>query len=107
MTTFLPSIEKSIITPHRHEDSSCPPLWLMWVNKDDGDGWFLHSVCNSEKNIRYNIECYGGKETAIIIERIPANHAFASSIEQNLREANHKIAAKSYHQIHGYRRQGE
>jgi hypothetical protein len=104
---FSATLEGQITTPHRHEDAACPPLWLIWVNKKDGDGWALHCVGNSEEATRYCIECYGGGESAVIVERIPANHAFASSIESELREANHRIAVRSYNSIHGYRRQGD
>jgi len=103
---FNAALESQITTPHRHEDASCPPLWLIWINRKDGDGWSLHCVGNSEDTARYCIECYGS-ENGVTVERIPANHAFASSIEQELREANHRIAAKSYSEIHGYRRQGD
>jgi hypothetical protein len=107
-TSRLPDhLEAAITTRHEHESADQPPLWLVWINRKDGDGWFLHSVCNTERNVRYNVECYGSENAGLIVERIPANHAFASSIEQELREANHRIAAKSYHAIHGYRRAGD
>lgn len=107
MTDFDPVLEISIVTPHRHEDAGHPPLWLIWINRRDGDGWAIHCVGNSEDATRYCIECYGDNN-AVIVERIPANHAFASSIESELRAANHRIAAKSYSAVHGgYRRSGD
>lgn len=107
MSVLPRDIESAIVTPSRGEDAACPPLWLLWINRKDGDGWFLHCVANSEESARYCIECYG-EQSALIVERIPANHAFASSIESDLREANHRIAAKSYSAIHGgYRRSGD
>lgn len=106
MSEFDPQLESMIVTPHRHEGEGNPPLWLIWINRKDGDGWSLHCVGNSEGSTRYCIECYG-EQNGLIVERIPANHAFASSVERDLREANHRIAKQSYSAIHGYRRQGD
>lgn len=104
---FNSDLELAIMTPHRHEGSLNKPLWLIWANAKDGDGWALLCICDSERACRYNVECYGFPQLTLIVERIPANHAFASSVEDELRKANHRIAATSYSAIHGgYRRVG-
>ena len=107
MTVFLPDLEAQITTPHQHEGAANRPLWLIWHNRQGGDGWSLHCIADTEDRCRYMIECYGGPTTEIIVERTPANHAFASSVEEMLREANHRIAVQTYSHIHGYRRQGD
>jgi hypothetical protein len=107
MAALSEEIELAIATPHPHEDPiASPPLWLIWADHKNGDGWSLECVANSADNCRYAIRCYA-ENLPVIVERIPANHNFASSVREFIADANHRIAAQSYRRIHGYRRDGD
>jgi hypothetical protein len=80
-------IEKSITTPHAHENEHHRPLWLIWkIRKLSRDGvpFFpeLDTVCDSEDMARAHVRgvLYESHER-VWVERIPANHRFASSLE--------------------------
>lgn len=89
-------IEQAIIRPHSHETEHSPPLWLIWVRARFGRGLdvdpekldfpTLDSVCDSEKSARahYRMAVYhshhGTSRDVVQVERVPANHRFASSL---------------------------
>lgn len=83
---------KVIRTPHEHEGAENKPLWLIWKMKyikKTGKivGPVLDCVCDSESSAVYNTgaACEEAIMTTrdkidVFVERIPANHRFASSI---------------------------
>jgi hypothetical protein len=85
-------IERAIATPHEHEGEGHNPLWLIWTIDRDritGVPYFPHldSVCDTETSARYHFlsaATHGGKQ--IWVERIPANHRFASSLDYHQTE---------------------
>lgn len=93
-------IEKAIHQKHEHESSGHPPLWLIWLSVPGGDGVHLHAVANSLDAARYG--CFIVLEQGEVwCERVPANHGFASSIQQS---NNSKFwdGVRQYVKIHGY-----
>lgn len=92
-------IERAITTPHAHEGEHNKPLWILWKHEIAGDGLsdgpLIDSICDTEYAARYNahgmIESWGrpdpyGGTVRFFVERIPANHRFASSIADALEE---------------------
>ena len=107
-------LERAIRHKHDHETEGHPPLWLIWLDRLDGDGIRLHAVCNSKLMARYG--CYIIlSQGEVNVERIPANHGFASSIQENITEAKFKAAAallrihgpEQFTKEYGYKRNGD
>lgn len=78
-------IERIITTPHEHEHPERrKPLWLIWKVHKSFDGMpefpVLDSVCDSEKSARYHYRSAVSSSNQVFVERIPANHRFASSL---------------------------
>ena len=99
---ILEPYEDAITTPHPHESKGNPPLWLIW-KRIKGDEYrrypMLDCVCNSEEMARPHIIMALEAETRdppphiiVDVERIPANHRFASSLEEWQYEAEHQRA---------------
>lgn len=97
MLEFEEKYEVSLTTPHEHECKARPPLWIMWsyIIEPDGisEGPQIDSICNSEESARYHLQCmletyttFGGNEVNLYVERIPANHRFASSMTEVIYE---------------------
>ena len=81
-------IEKIIVTPHAHEhDEERKPVWLIYVDMGDGDGWWLNCVCDNEDSARYNYRLALGEEhqdqgVRAYVERVPCNHVFGAEMRQ-------------------------
>ena len=80
-------IEEQITTPHSHESVNQPPLWLIWQELEPGDGFYPVCISNTEKDARISYNQIAGPEgsrrrarSRIVIERVPANHIFASTM---------------------------
>lgn len=80
-------LEEAIVTPHKHEDAHHKPLWLIWIVKKGWDGRpefpELDTVCDSPDSARYHVSAaiQSHARAEISVERIPANHRFASSLD--------------------------
>lgn len=98
-------IEKAIRQKHDHEGEGSPPLWLIWLDQKDGDGLRLNAVANSVWAARYGAFIVI-EQGDVWVERIPANHGFASSIQTKMVDAVHQSAREQI-RIHGYRRVGD
>lgn len=98
-------IEKAIRQKHSHEGQGSPPLWLIWLDRKDGDGIRLNAVANAMFAARYGAWIVLNQGD-VFVERIPANHGFASSIQDEITNAVHKSAAAQI-RIHGYKRTGD
>ena len=106
-------VEKAIVTPHEHEDEQAhPPLWLIWVSDGWNPSWRLDEVSNSEVSARGAvIGVLSGPSDVdpkpqVIVERIPANHRFASSISDEI----DKVIVRGNRQRGGhphYKREGD
>ncbi len=84
--------ERQIMTPHEHEGSHWPPLWIVWKHRTTlselDDPPAIDCVCTTEKMVRYAFAAmwdersrmFEGDKIEINIERVPANHRFASSL---------------------------
>lgn len=81
-------IEKIIVTPHAEEhDEKRKPVWLIYVDRGDGDGWWLDCVCDNEDSARYHYrialgEEYQNQDVRAYVERVPCNHAFGTEMRQ-------------------------
>lgn len=100
-----PAVERAITTPHDHEclklgdagsiyaGQPCNrPLWLIWKREPLGrsgqqmstemDFPRLDSVADNEASARahYCMAAYGRTDIEVYVERVPANHRFASSL---------------------------
>jgi hypothetical protein len=100
-----PDVESSITTPHSHESLEMGreggiyagqplgrPLWLIWTRRRLGrfgavvseelDFPTLDSVADNEESARMHYRMAISDKTAaqVSVERIPANHRFASSL---------------------------
>ena len=85
------ALEAAIVTAHDHEHPSRrPPLWIIWKIVTSSDGVqelpAIDCICDSEHSVRYHLygvfESYGvGNLLRVYVERVPANHRFASSLE--------------------------
>lgn len=91
-------VERDIVTPHHHESMEVKPeslygdqptnrpLWLIWVREKSRIGvlYFptLDSVADCEESARahYRMAVEGKPGVDVSVERIPANHRFASSL---------------------------
>jgi hypothetical protein len=91
---FTPEIERAITTPHEHEHPEHnKPIWLVWKlvrNLASGVAMFpeLETVCDNEESCRYHVVMVSEEgtynrfeEIEVHVERIPANHRFASSLD--------------------------
>lgn len=99
-------IEKAIRQKHDHEGEGHEPLWLIWLDRKDHDGIRLNAVANSIDAARYGafIVIDQGE---VWVERIPANHGFASSIQSKMAEAVHASARAQIRIAGYYRRAGD
>lgn len=93
-----------IATPHQDENQKHNrPVWLIWktyvVTAERGKGLiygpYLDSVCDTEDSALYHVGAlfespsYAGTTTQhVFVERIPCNHRFASSLEDELHKLN-------------------
>jgi hypothetical protein len=95
--------KKAITTPHDHECTDRRPLWLVWrLDKAmNGMPYFpvLDSVCDSEDSAYYHVGAAveGHRESEVFVERVPANHRFASSLPEWQVKIHHHIV-KNFHQ---------
>lgn len=117
MKDFPDHLEQAIVTPHEHETEGHPPLWILWKHQTGSDGIpdvpRIDCICDSERTTRYNLnaifESYApdikNGLLTIFVERIPANHRFASSmsdkfVDSTLTQVRRSIAGR-------YRRDGD
>jgi len=88
-----PDMERAIRTPHQHETAGNPPLWLIW--KRQGASFpALDSVCNRDWSAAAHVAMVldGGRpDTTVVVERIPANHRFGSSLGDWQMESYHVV----------------
>jgi hypothetical protein len=94
------AIEQQIVTPHPHEDADGhKPLWIIWKVKPDmrdGVPFFpeIDTVCDSDEMARLHVQAIlasDSSKTVIDVERIPANHRFASSLDHLQADAHNKL----------------
>ena len=104
-------VEQAISTPHEHENEKRPPVWLVWRDRGDGDGWYLYVVCSSPEMARCNylaaLQTWV-KDSGLRahVERIPLDHAFASSLYDIIeQERRLGIRRPGGHPL--YRREGD
>ncbi len=84
-TIQLPEYIESIInTPHHRENEHHSPIWLIWEIDRGATGlrYFpsLSCVCDSIKSARYHAQMVLDDKKELMVERVPCNHAFGSSI---------------------------
>lgn len=86
-------------TPHDHEDDSHPPLWLVWKRRLSGFPE-LDCVCDSKWSAEAHVLMalplpHVGPEDAheVWVERVPANHRFASSLSEQQMRGYHSVRA--------------
>lgn len=92
------SVEQAIMRKHDHEGPANRPLWLIWkiqLRRDGAvDDTALSSVADSADNARYAVASLMGlylgeiqprSENHCFVERVPANHSFASSLDSAVR----------------------
>ena len=125
VTTLVPDhLREAIKTPHAYEnDKTKRPVWLIWktfVIKDRPGlpeshrglvyGPYLDSVCDSEDSALYHVGAlfesseYGRTaDQHIFVERIPCNHRFASSLENELAKLKIETEVPRYQ----YKRTGD
>lgn len=87
-------LEAAIATPHAYEGPNNRPLWLIWKHEPGQDGLSdppaIDCVCDTDDYARYCVrailessqarQSMGLPEITVWIERIPANHRFASTM---------------------------
>jgi hypothetical protein len=86
-------VERDIVTPHSHEHpEKNKPLWLVWA-LDHGDFPRLDSVADTEDSARYHYRAavQSGRAARVHVERVPANHRFASSLGEWQIEAHQAL----------------
>lgn len=115
-----PHLLEAIRHPHSHEGPNNRPLWIIWKKTvgHDGipDGPHIDSIADTEDSAIAHVgmvyESYGNagyaKELHVIVERIPANHRFASSIEEHFTDGRlAKVRAGKTTMPNFYRRTGD
>lgn len=114
---FPDHLEKAIVNPHEHETAGHSPLWILWRHAVGSDGIpdvpRIDCICDSEDTTRYNLaaifESYPSdikdKRMTIFVERIPANHRFASSLSEQFVDSTLSRVRKSLRSR--YRRDGD
>lgn len=97
------SIINSIETPHSHEGKNNKPLWIVWFieydNKNTPYYPAIDSIADSENSAKYHVASllrleYNQEPRQNIycwVERVPANHRFGSSLEENIIKVNREI----------------
>lgn len=107
-TSMPTDVVDAIKTPHEHEGAQNRPLWLIWKDRNDGDGWFLDSICDTSLSaVCHYLMVMESSSASCRVERVPANHNFASSIQIEIIEARIEHQRQSYHPGQGYRRAGD
>lgn len=105
-------IEYALVTPHSHEHPERnKPLWLIWKTRplgrnnggDAHDFPRLDSVCDTDESARahYRMAVYGETQAKVYVERIPANHRFASSLNDWQMEAHMAIWKERLKRVDG------
>ena len=91
--------KKAITTPHEDECAERRPLWLDKAM--NGMPYFpvLDSVCDSEDSAYYHVgsAVESHQDSEIFVERVPANHRFASSLPEWQVKIHHHIV-KNFHE---------
>lgn len=92
-------IEAMISKKHDHEGPGHPPLWLIWKLEAPGrvtaivDYPSLYSVCDSPDEARFHVQMLLETNTEgrqVWVDRVPANHGFASSLADILATVDSK-----------------
>lgn len=79
--TIPADVESAIVTPHEHEGAQNPPIWLVFRDSGDGDGWWIYCACSSEDSARYHWQsAHTTPKSRVVVERVPLDHAFGSSV---------------------------
>lgn len=87
-----PHIVDAINTPHDHEGHQNRPLWLIWIVVKDQATPILDTVCDTPDSAVYHYGAviegnptYSKNGTLTChVERVPANHRFASSMDPRI-----------------------
>lgn len=86
-----PDVVKIINTPHDHEGDGNRPIWIIWDVKP-GQPPQIDTLCDSADSAVYHYGAVGleiahakrgypnDAQRSVFVERVPANHRFASSI---------------------------
>lgn len=108
-------LRRGIATPHEHETPHNKPLWIIWrmTIARDGvpDGPHIDSVCDEEQlaiaHVGMVFESYHPSygDTKVFVERIPANHRFASSMAEHFTDS--RLAKVKELPMRSYRRVGD
>lgn len=106
---FENQFKKSIVTPHEHEAKGNPPVWLIWKRLPGGFPE-LDTVCDSEWSAAVHVMMAyppahirnEADRNEVWVERIPANHRFASSLSEAQMKGYHSVRAwRKRHQLDG------
>lgn len=105
---FAPEIEQALTTPHAYEDSEDGmhrPVWLIW-ERIPGEFPYLRMVGLDEGVVRACLDSiipiWEAPRTYVTVERIPANHVFASSLSEEI----DKVTRRKKNEFK-YRREGD
>lgn len=85
-----PHVVEIIDRPHDHEGDGNKPIWIIWKHRT-GFPPVIDTLCDTADSAVYHygmlageiaqrLEATAGDGLAVYVERVPANHRFASSL---------------------------
>lgn len=81
-----PHVVEVINTPHDHEGDKNEPIWIVWKHQS-GFSPVIDTLCDTPDSAVYHYGMLAGEiaqarraDLSVHVERVPANHRFASSL---------------------------